>query len=138
MQINHTVTFDASVSITFPMSPNISCSFLPSLLNTHRINPDTCDQLWPVTQNGNKVSTLQTQHPWGSWCTLRMKPEETKLPLKSSNSQFFSIKQFKLSTATAKRETVTTGLHSDFVQYQENPADSEDADNQLTTLHLLS
>lgn len=43
---------------------HLNGSFLPSLLRIQRINPDTWDQIQSLTQNGNKVSTLRTQHPW--------------------------------------------------------------------------
>lgn len=138
MQINHTDTFDASVSTTLQMLLNISRLILAKFTE-HTQNHSW--HLWPAA--GSDTKWQQGLHPTtlpslGSWCTFRTKPEETKLPSKSRNSQFFSINRFKLPIATAKGETATTGLHSDFVQHQENPADSEDADNQLTTLHPLS
>lgn len=85
-------------------------SFLPSLLNIHRISPDTCDQLQSVTQNGKQGLHPPNLPSLGSWCTVKMKPEEKKLPPKSSNSQFFTTSKFKFPIATAKGEAATKGF----------------------------
>lgn len=84
MQTNHADTFDQVLS-----HYNVIKHFMAHSCQVYWTH--TCDQLQTVTQNGNKVSTLQTSHPQSSWCSAKMKPEETKLPPKSSNSHFFSI-----------------------------------------------
>lgn len=138
MQITHTDTFDASVSITLQMLLTILWLILAKFTKDTKNQPR---HLTPAPVTDTKWQ--QGLHPTNSTslgfcCTATMKPEEKKLPPKSNSSQFFSIAKFKFPIARAKGETATKGLHSDFIDHQENPADSDEADNQCSTLHPLS